>query len=137
MLYAFCCSQAYGQYSFEELRYFSPVQTRITETLQAQDMEDGTFGVAWIPSSVGSYCLTVSIDGIPLEEIYRVEVKEGGVPPPSQKASAKKPQPPNKLRKFIAKNSAGLRIRSHPTLQSEQIGIVKMNGVISFIDEVR
>ena len=30
----------------------------------------------------------------------------------------------NRLRKFIAKPSAGLRIRIHPTLQSEQIGVV-------------
>lgn len=36
----------------------------------------------------------------------------------------------------MAKDSAGLRIRSHPSLQSEQIGIVKVNGTITFIDEV-
>lgn len=40
------------------------------------------------------------------------------------------------IRKFVAKDSAGLRIRSHPSLQSEQIGIVKVNGTITFIDEV-
>ncbi|KAF3825748.1 hypothetical protein GH733_006575, partial [Mirounga leonina] len=38
------------------------------------------------------------------------------------------------VRKFVAKDSAGLRIRSHPSLQSEQIGIVKVNGTITFID---
>ncbi|XP_054087808.1 E3 ubiquitin-protein ligase highwire isoform X1 [Zeugodacus cucurbitae] len=126
----------YGNYSFEELRFSSPIQTRITETLYAQDMEDGTFSVHWTPNSVGSYCLTVNIDGILLEEVYRVEVKEGGLPPPSHKQALKKPQPPNKLRKFFTKNTAGLRIRSHPTLQSEQVGIIKLNGVISFIDEI-
>lgn len=126
----------YGNYSFEELRFSSPIQTRITETLYAQDMEDGTFSVHWTPNSVGSYCLTVTIDGILLEEVYRVEVKEGGLPPPSHKQALKKPQPPNKLRKFFTKNTAGLRIRSHPTLQSEQVGIIKLNGVISFIDEI-
>lgn len=47
-----------------------------------------------------------------------------------------KSQPQNKLRRFRAANSAGLRIRSHPTLQSEQVGIIKMDGIISFIDEV-
>lgn len=95
-----------------------------------------TFGAMWTPNSVGSFCITITIDGVPLEEVYRVEVKEAGEPPPSQKSSIKKTQPQNKLRKFIAKNSAGLRIRSHPTLQSEQVGIIKMDGVISFIDEV-
>ncbi|XP_053950715.1 E3 ubiquitin-protein ligase highwire-like [Anastrepha ludens] len=126
----------YGNYSFEELRFSSPIQTRVTETLYAQDMEDGTFSVHWTPNSVGSYCLTVNIDGILLEEVYRVEVKEGGLPPPSHKQALKKPQPPNKLRKFFTKNTAGLRIRSHPTLQSEQVGIIKLNGIISFIDEI-
>ena len=34
------------------------------------------------------------------------------------------------------KQSRGLRIRSSPSLQSEEIGIVEVNGVITFIDEV-
>lgn len=42
----------------------------------------------------------------------------------------------SQVRKFVAKDSAGLRIRSHPSLQSEQIGVVKVNGTITFIDEV-
>lgn len=126
----------YANYSFEELRFSSPIQSRVTETLYGQDMEDGSFTAHWTPNSVGSYCLTVSIDGILLEEVYRVEVKEGSIPPPSHRQSIKKPQPPNKLRTFYTKNTAGLRIRSHPTLQSEQVGIVKLNGIISFIDEI-
>lgn len=128
--------KAFERYSFEELRYSNATQTRISEVLTATDLGDGTFGVLWTPNTVGGFCLTVSIDGITLEEIYRVEVKEAGIPPPPQKSSIKKSQPPNKLRKFMAKYSAGLRIRSHPTLQSEQVGVVKMNGVISFIDEI-
>lgn len=36
----------------------------------------------------------------------------------------------------MSKDSAGLRVRSHPSLQSEQIGIVHVNGTITFIDEV-
>lgn len=128
--------KSYNNYSFEELRYNSPVQTRVTESLYAQDMEDGTFSVHWTPNAVGSYCLTVTIDGILLEEVYRVEVKEGSIPPPAHKRVMKNPNTPNKLRKFYTKNTAGLRIRSHPTLQSEQVGVVKLNGVISFIDEI-
>ncbi|XP_011290756.1 E3 ubiquitin-protein ligase highwire [Musca domestica] len=126
----------YNNYSFEELRYNSPIQTRVTETLFAQDMEDGTFSVHWTPNAVGSYCLTVNIDGILLEEVYRVEVKEGSVPPPAHKRVMKNHHTPNKLRKFYTENTAGLRIRSHPTLQSEQVGVIKLNGVISFIDEI-
>lgn len=129
--------KAYQQYSFEELRFASPIQTRTSEILFAQDLGNGSFSASWTPNSVGNYSLKVSIDGISLEEIYRVEVKETGTkPPPSNKSNIKKTQPPNKLRKFIAKNSSGLRIRSHPTLQSEQVGIINMNGVISLIDEI-
>ncbi|XP_070133334.1 E3 ubiquitin-protein ligase highwire [Drosophila bipectinata] len=127
----------FTNYSFEELRYASPIQTRITESLNARDMEDGTFSVQWTPSSVGGYCLAVTIDGIPLEEVYRVEVKEGVLPPPTQRSSAQlRPQAPSKLRRFQARHSSGLRIRSHPTLQSEQVGVVRVGGVISFIDEI-
>lgn len=97
---------------------------------------DMTFSALWTPNSVGCFCLTMSIDGVALEEVYRVDVKEAGVPPPPLKTTVPKSQAPNKLRKFVAKNSAGLRIRSHPTLQSEQVGIVKMHGIVSFIDEV-
>lgn len=56
--------------------------------------------------------------------------------PPSQNLAKKSMHQPSKLRKFVAKNSAGLRIRTHPSLQSEQIGIVHVNGTIAFIDEV-
>lgn len=127
---------AYDQYSFEELRFANPVQSRVTETFLAHDLGDGTFGATWTPNAVGSFCITVSIDGIALEEIYRVDVKETGVPPPPQKSNIKKSLPPSKIRKFIAKCTAGLRIRSHPTLQSEQVGIVKVNGTLMFIDEI-
>lgn len=42
----------------------------------------------------------------------------------------------SQVRKFVSMDSAGLRVRSHPSLQSEQIGIVQVNGTITFIDEV-
>lgn len=67
-----------------------------------------------------------------------MEVKEPpqGMQPPTQNI-VKKPQlQPSRLRKFVAKNSAGLRIRAHPSLQSEQIGFVSVNGTIAFVDEV-
>lgn len=57
--------------------------------------------------------------------------------PPTQNVVKKPQHQPSRLRKFVAKNSAGLRIRAHPSLQSEQIGIVLVNDTIAFIDEVR
>lgn len=70
--------------------------------------------------------------------MYKVEVREPpqGMTPPTQNLVKKPTHQPSKLRKFVAKNSAGLRIRTHPSLQSEQIGIVHVNGTIAFIDEI-
>lgn len=59
-----------------------------------------------------------------------------GVAPPSQSVVKKATHQPSRLRKFVAKDSAGLRVRAHPSLQSEQIGVVHVNGTIAFIDEV-
>lgn len=71
--------------------------------------------------------------------MHKVEVKETpqGLIPPKQSTVRKQPNQPSRLRKFVAKKSAGLRIRAHPSLQSEQIGVVPVNGTISFIDEVK
>lgn len=128
--------QPYQQYSFEELRYCNPSQNKVSEIFFATESGDLTYSTIWTPNSIGHFSLVITIDGVAFEEVYRIEVKEAGIPPPPQKPSLKKSQPQNKLRKFRASNSAGLRIRSHPTLQSEQVGVVKMDGVISFIDEV-
>lgn len=99
---------------------------------------DGTYSATWTPASTGCYSIIVTIDGYEMEEAFKVEVKEPphGMTPPNQHTTKKTFHQPNKLRKFVAKNSAGLRIRAHPSLQSEQIGIVHVNGTIAFIDEV-
>lgn len=68
-----------------------------------------------------------------------MEVKDPpqGITPPTQSHTPRKAtHQPNRLRKFVARNSAGLRVRAHPSLQSEQIGVVHVNGTIAFIDEV-
>lgn len=99
---------------------------------------DGTYSATWTPASIGCYSIVVNIDGYEMDEVFKVEVKEPpqGIMPPTQNLSKKPTHQPSKLRKFVAKNSAGLRIRTHPSLQSEQIGIVHVNGTIAFIDEV-
>lgn len=129
--------KAYEDFSFEELRFVDPAQSRTSESITAQDNGNGTFTINWTPSTAGLFCLTVVIDGFSMEAVHRIHVKETGVPPPPQKSLEKSGCIPNKLRKFVAKYSAGLRIRTHPTLQSSQVGVIKMNGVISFIDEVQ
>lgn len=106
--------------------------------MRVRNSGDGTYNATWTPASAGCYSIIVDIDGYQMEEAFKVEVKEPpqGLTPPTQQNVKKPSQQPNKLRKFVAKNSAGLRVRAHPSLQSEQIGIVHVNGTIAFIEEV-
>uniref|UniRef100_A0A8D0G126 Uncharacterized protein n=1 Tax=Sphenodon punctatus TaxID=8508 RepID=A0A8D0G126_SPHPU len=95
---------------------------------------DGTYCANWTPGAVGLYTIHVTIDGIEIDAGLEVKVKDppkGMIPPGTQLMKVKADPQPNKVRKFVAKDSAGLRIRSHPSLQSEQIGIVKVNGSIT------
>ncbi|KAF5304151.1 hypothetical protein FQA39_LY01936 [Lamprigera yunnana] len=130
--------KAYQNYSFEELRFTSPPVRRSSENMLVRPNGDGTYSATWTPASIGCYSIVVNIDGYDMEEVFKVEVKEPpqGITPPTQNLSKKPTHQPSKLRKFVAKNSAGLRIRTHPSLQSEQIGIVHVNGTIAFIDEI-
>ncbi|XP_050301011.1 E3 ubiquitin-protein ligase MYCBP2 isoform X2 [Anthonomus grandis grandis] len=128
----------FQNYSFEELRFTSPPVKRSSETMLVRPNLDGTYSATWTPASVGCYSIVVNIDGYEMEETFKVEVKDPpqGVIPPNQNPSKKSIIQPSKVRKFVAKNSAGLRIRAHPSLQSEQIGVVHVNGTIVFIDEI-
>ncbi|XP_060534839.1 E3 ubiquitin-protein ligase MYCBP2 isoform X2 [Cylas formicarius] len=136
--HAITVMKPYQNYSFEELRYTSPPVKRSSENMLVRPNCDGTYSATWTPASVGCYSMVVTIDGYDMEEAFKVEVKEPpqGMVPPNQNLSKKASNQPNRVRKFVAKNSAGLRIRAHPSLQSEQIGVVHVNGTIVFIDEI-
>ncbi|KAK7473506.1 hypothetical protein BaRGS_00035259, partial [Batillaria attramentaria] len=136
VFHAITVMKAYENYSFEELRFAAPTVPRPSENMLVRANNDGTFTANWTPGCVGYYNIHVVIDGFDAGEPYKVEVKDPpqGAPPPSQ--NTKKTHPPNKMRKFVAKFSAGLRVRAHPTLQSEQLGVIRPEGVISFVDEV-
>ncbi|ERL91717.1 hypothetical protein D910_09044 [Dendroctonus ponderosae] len=132
----------FHNYSFEELRFTSPQIKRSSETMLVRANVDGTYSATWTPASVGCYSILVNIDGYEMEETFKVEVQKAvkeppqGMIPPNQNTSKQSSNQPSKVRKFIAKNSAGLRVRAHPSLQSEQIGIVHVNETIVFIDEI-
>uniref|UniRef100_A0A8C2BF53 RCR-type E3 ubiquitin transferase n=1 Tax=Cyprinus carpio TaxID=7962 RepID=A0A8C2BF53_CYPCA len=131
--------QAYENYSFEELRFASPTPKRPSENMLIRANTDGTYSANWTPGAVGLYTIHVTIDGIEIDAGLEVEVKDppkGMIPPGTQMVKPKAEPQPSKVRKFVAKDSAGLRVRSHPSLQSEQIGIVQVNGTITFIDEI-
>ncbi|XP_035827428.1 E3 ubiquitin-protein ligase MYCBP2 isoform X3 [Aplysia californica] len=134
LFHAITIMKRYENYSFEELRLASPAVPRPSENMLVTTNRDGTYSASWTPGSVGVYNIIIIIDGVQSgSDGFKVEVKEPpqGAPPP---VTAQKSQPP-KTRKFVAKYSAGLRIRVSPTLQSEQIGVVPPNCVISFVDE--
>ncbi|XP_059170813.1 E3 ubiquitin-protein ligase MYCBP2-like isoform X4 [Physella acuta] len=125
--------KAYENYSFEELRLASPAIPRPSENMLVRANKDGTYTANWTPGSVGYYNIIIVIDGVQSGDGFKVEVKEPpqGAPPP---ALVKKTQPA-RVRRFVAKYSAGLRVRISPTLQSEQIGVVPPNCMISYVDE--
>ncbi|XP_039221567.1 E3 ubiquitin-protein ligase MYCBP2 isoform X6 [Crotalus tigris] len=130
--------KVYENYSFEELRFASPTPKRPSENMLIRVNNDGTYCANWTPGAVGLYTIHVTIDGIEIDAGLEVKVKDppkGMIPPGTQLIKPKAEPLPNKVRKFVTKDSAGLRIRSHPSLQSEQIGLVKVNGSIIFIDE--
>lgn len=54
---------------------------------------------------------------------------------PSSSKSAASKLLRHRIRKFICHDSAGLRIRALPSLQSEQIGIVAVNGLLTIVDQ--
>ncbi|KAF4527990.1 hypothetical protein B566_EDAN012397, partial [Ephemera danica] len=135
--HAISIMKAYENYSFEELRLSSPAVRRSSENMLVRPNGDGSYSATWTPASTGWYCVLVTVDGYSLDEVYKVEVKEPpqGLAPPVPTVVRRTALQPSRLRKFVAKYSAGLRIRAHPSLQSEQIGVVSVNGVISFVDE--
>ncbi|KAL7297667.1 hypothetical protein TKK_0009333 [Trichogramma kaykai] len=136
--HAISIMKAYRNYSFEELRFTSSALKRSSESMMVMPNGDGTYRATWTPFSVGWYSIQINIDGYDMEDNYKVEVKR---PPQGMElpalSMAKKPlHLPNRLRKFMAKNSAGLRIRAHPSLQSKQIGVVPTGNTIVYCDEI-
>ncbi|XP_031417201.1 E3 ubiquitin-protein ligase MYCBP2 isoform X1 [Clupea harengus] len=131
--------KAYENYSFEELRFASPTPKRPSENMLIRANTDGTYSANWTPGAVGLYTIHVTIDGIETDAGFEVEVKDppkGMIPPGTQMVKPKTEPQPSKVCKFVAKDSSGLRVRSHPSLQSEQIGQVHVDGTITFIDEI-
>ncbi|KFM80170.1 putative E3 ubiquitin-protein ligase MYCBP2, partial [Stegodyphus mimosarum] len=139
--YAITVMKEYENYSFEELRYVSPAKKRFIENMLVRTNNDGTYTANWTPGSTGWYLLRVVIDGCEIggSQQKSVEVKEPpqGLLIPTKQVTPKATHQPNRVRKFAGKFSAGLRIRSHPSLQGEQIGTVRVNDTISFMEELR
>ncbi|KAK4016037.1 hypothetical protein OUZ56_031000 [Daphnia magna] len=138
-LHAITFLKAYENYSFEELRFVSPIKRRTSETMLVRPNADGSYSANWTPSAAGLYSIHVTIDDYPLEDVYKVDVKEPpqGVLPPTHNITVRNnSSSSHRVRQFRTRASAGLRIRAQPSLQGEQIGIVACNGTVSFIEEL-
>lgn len=128
--------KAYSQYSFEELRMYTPLTNKSSSDLMiAKDSGDQSYSVLWTPEASGNFVINIIIDGIQVNENYNLTVINANIPPPKEHA-LKKIQPQYKYRKYYAEYTSGLRVRLHPTLQADQIGIIRVNDVISFIEEL-
>jgi E3 ubiquitin-protein ligase MYCBP2 len=133
----------YQNFSFEELRFHTPAHKRPDQSwsLDMQDNQDGTYIAGWIPNSRGSFNVEVSIDGTlagssPIE--VDVEDAVGGmqVTAPVIAMPVSFPQK-LKVRKFVAPaKTGGLRIRSQPSLQSEELGVIRPDQKVAFTEEV-
>jgi hypothetical protein len=149
--HAITVNKAYDNFSFEELRWASPRLQRQAENMLVRPNGDGTYSANWTPGNVGWYRLSILLDGCELPAAPRLEILEppqgtssgcgatstGKIPPPSQPGRPTCPAAPvSRLRQFIARPSSGLRIRLHPTLQSEQIGVVPVDSTVSIVDEL-
>lgn len=145
MLYhAITMMSAYENYSFEELRFVAPVKKRNVEAMLVRPNTDGTYTANWTPGSAGWYQIKVVIDGVPISANQSVQVGEPpkgiALPQPLPLALPKQGNvrsQPNKIRKFVGRHSAGLRIRALPSLQSEQIGLITANHVVTVSDEIQ
>ncbi|CAG0881435.1 unnamed protein product [Darwinula stevensoni] len=139
--HAITVMEEFENWSFEELRYLAPPKKRPCENLLVRSNGDGTYSANWTPGSVGWYSVQVTVDGYSLDGNYKVEVKEPPQSPVLSSVISALPKPvhdqTSKLRRFLGKYSAGLRIRAHPSLQSEQIGLVQVEGTISFTCELQ
>ncbi|KAG8586245.1 hypothetical protein GDO81_005312 [Engystomops pustulosus] len=105
--------KAYESYSFEELRYASPMPKRPSENMLIRVNNDGTYCANWTPGAVGLYTIHVTIDGIEIDAGLEVKVKDppkGMIPPGTQLVKPKAEPQPNKMNAIL--NS----IQSRPSL---------------------
>nr|XP_027195486.1 E3 ubiquitin-protein ligase MYCBP2-like [Dermatophagoides pteronyssinus] len=125
---------------------------KISTTILSQSFENGYYLASWTPTSIGSYRIEFTVDDEKSENFIILNVNNSKFANKKQqinnhhnqlndnssrfmKNSQQNYPMKHLIRKFICSDSAGLRIRSLPSLQSEQIGIVQVNGLLTIIDQ--
>ena len=135
--HAITMMQPFENYSFEELRYLTPIaKPSGLEVIPLPADSSGIISATWTPPASGWFQIKAALNDVSTVQSIQVigddvspsEVIEQPIVPVVTSTKSK-------CRRFIVRESAGLRVRSLPSLQSEQIGIVPFNDDITFIDE--
>nr|CAB3264102.1 E3 ubiquitin-protein ligase MYCBP2 [Phallusia mammillata] len=134
--------RAYKKYSFEELRLAYPLKRTLkTENILVASVGNGIYRATWIPTCATTYALQVTLDQQlrgPRQIVEVSEAPQGSTERPQHSGATKTLQKSTgRFLKFATKNSRGLRIRSDPTLQSPQSGLLEFGDIIEYVDETR
>lgn len=131
---------AFSTYSFEELRLAYQLSFTHKETLKLNLNDEQSYAAIWIPKKPGKYRIECRIDGFKVKNPTLVEVFERDTP-------LKPPETPKKAAPLTPRHSRamceavstykGVRIRAHPTLGAQQIGIVPRGATISYMEQMR
>ncbi|KAL0852363.1 hypothetical protein ABMA28_000563 [Loxostege sticticalis] len=150
--HAITMMKAYQNFSFEELRLASggwgaraaegctPAGRVPAERLPVRAQPDGSYLATWTPRAPGSYVFRCTLDDHPAPHVSEVTIEMGD--DSSEECEERGVQadgatlPPAKLRRFIARHSAGLRVRASPSLQAEEVGCVPPGANVAYVEEV-
>nr|XP_049693135.1 E3 ubiquitin-protein ligase MYCBP2 isoform X3 [Helicoverpa armigera] len=150
--HAITMMKAYQDYSFEELRLASESWSDggavggtfvhggciPAERVPVREIADGSYLASWTPRTAGAYICRCTLDGQPASHEVTLEVVESAAAAAAERgvqAGASPPAPP-RMRRFLARHSAGLRVRASPSLQAEEIGRVPCGSNIDFLEEI-
>ncbi|KPJ10308.1 E3 ubiquitin-protein ligase highwire [Papilio machaon] len=154
--HAITMMQPYQNYSFEEIRLANGMwwdedmtadgndeETMMNESMMINAQADGTYLATWVPHEPGDYVGTCLLDHVPtnLEVVFEVSLSHK---PKDDKAvqsgnfclDVDVEALQSRQRRFEISNSAGLRVRSSPSLQAEEIGRIPRNANVGFVEEV-
>ncbi|CAD5224052.1 unnamed protein product [Bursaphelenchus okinawaensis] len=142
------CNPKLADYSFEELRWAYELGSTTTEILKIECSSSGVYEIQWTPLSSGRYHVEASIDGFDLESRVDFNIKVPTIDmaepchnvPPTPRHRPKQVDPVNLVCKATCpavNGYAGVRIRSHPTLNAKQIGAIPRGATISYVETLR
>ncbi|CAH2036091.1 unnamed protein product, partial [Iphiclides podalirius] len=113
------------------------------EQVPIHSQGDGSYLATWVPHTPGRYTFTCLLDEQPVAQEVTIEVLNAsedesdhkGVQAGGPGAEAGGEAAESRLRRFATSCSAGLRLRTSPSLQAEEIGRVPPGANVAFVEE--